>query len=409
MAARLGDVIYWAASLIAILIIGFMAYAALFGTGGGNASFAQGMGVVFAIAIWLVGLGCRYVLGGGKPAYYMLPGLKRLDERESWLVRSLKRANRALLEYAFERQRRLMAAAIVAVVMAAVLAALLPRTFLPPFNEGTFTINMALNPGISLAESDRLGRIAERLVLDIPEVRAVGRRTGRAELDEHAEGVHSSDLEIDLKQGGRGKDAIVADLRARLSVLPVSLNIGQPISHRLDHVLSGVRAQIVVKFFGEDLDALRSVAEIARARLAESMASPISKSRSKSASRNWRSWSTTPEPPSMACSRQAITEQLERLSNGRVVSRLFDGSRRFDIVLRLSDSQRTNNGLGDLVLETPYGWVPVRHIAEVKEGDGPNQILRENGKRRMVVLANARRLGQHGATSSPRSAASLRP
>ena len=143
----------------------------------------------------------------------------------------------------------------------------LPRTFLPPFNEGTLTINMLFNPGISLAESNRVGLIAEKLILGVPEVKAVGRRTGRAELDEHAEGVHSSEIEVDLKEGGRGKNAVIADLRARLAVLPVALNIGQPISHRLDHMLSGVRAQIAIKFFGEDLDTLRALAEDFRRRL----------------------------------------------------------------------------------------------------------------------------------------------
>jgi HME family heavy-metal exporter len=119
---------------------------------------------------------------------------------------------------------------------------------------------MLFNPGISLAESNRVGLIAEKLILGVPEVKTVGRRTGRAELDEHAEGVHSSDIEVDLKEGGSSKEAILADLRARLGVLPVSLNIGQPISHRLDHMLSGVRAQIAIKFFGEDLDTLRALA-----------------------------------------------------------------------------------------------------------------------------------------------------
>ena len=132
-----------------------------------------------------------------------------------------------------------MFSAIVAVIAAASAAALLPRAFLPPFNEGTFTINMLFNPGISLAESHRVGLIAERLILEVPEVKAVGRRTGRAELDEHAEGVHSSEIEVDLKPSSRSKTEIVADLRSRLAVLPVSVNIGQPISHRLDHMLSG--------------------------------------------------------------------------------------------------------------------------------------------------------------------------
>ena len=192
-------------------------------------------------------------------AYYMLPGLRRLEEPESWLVRTLKRANRSLLERAFARQRLLMSITLLAVIAAVGAAALLPRAFLPPFNEGTFTINMLFNPGISLAESNRVGLIAEKLILGVPEVKTVGRRTGRAELDEHAEGVHSSEFDVDLKESGRSKDAIIADLRARLAVLPVSLNVGQPISHRLDHMLSGVRAQIAIKFFGEDLDTLRAL------------------------------------------------------------------------------------------------------------------------------------------------------
>src|SRR5262249_32310487 len=148
-------------------------------------------------------------------------------------------------------------------------AFLLPRAFLPPFNEGTLTINVLFNPGVSLTESDRVGRIAERLILDVPEVVTVGRRTGRAELDEHAEGVHSSDIEVDLNPFGRPKAEILADIRARLAVLPLSINIGQPISHRLDHMLSGVRAEIALKIFGDDLDTLRNTAEDLRQRLAK--------------------------------------------------------------------------------------------------------------------------------------------
>jgi HME family heavy-metal exporter len=113
----------------------------------------------------------------------------------------------------------------------------LPRSFLPAFNEGTFTVNLSFNPGISLAESDRVGAIAERLMLEIPDVRSVGRRTGRAELDEHAEGVHISEIDVELKPDSRSKDVAVADIRSRLGVLPVSMNIGQPISHRIDHML----------------------------------------------------------------------------------------------------------------------------------------------------------------------------
>jgi HME family heavy-metal exporter len=327
-------------------------------------------------------------------AYYMLPSLRRFDERESWLVRTLKWLYRRLLERSFAHQKLLIATALAGIVLAATAAWLLPRAFLPPFNEGTFTINMAFNPGISLAESNRVGLIAEELVLGVPEVRSVGRRTGRAELDEHAEGVHSSELEVDLKPNlgpsGRKKDEIVADLRARLSVLPVSLNVGQPISHRLDHMLSGVRAQIVIKIFGEDLDVIRAVAEEAKARIARIEGIADLQVEKQVRVPQLEIVVDYTRAALYGLQPQAITDQLERLSNGRVVSRLFDGVRRFDVVLRLSDSQRTTTGLGDLLIETPYGWVPVRQIAEVREADGPNQILREDGKRRVVVLANAR-------------------
>jgi HME family heavy-metal exporter len=322
-------------------------------------------------------------------AYYMLPSLKRLDERESWLVRALKWLYRSLLERSLAHQKLLIGTALAGVVLATSAAWMLPRAFLPPFNEGTFTINMLFNPGISLAESNRVGLIAEQLVLGVPEVKSVGRRTGRAELDEHAEGVHSSELEVDLKPGGRKKDEIVADLRARLAVLPVSLNVGQPISHRLDHMLSGVRAQIVIKIFGEDLDVIRAVAEEAKARIARIEGVADLQVEKQARVPQLEIVVDYTRAALYGLQPQAITEELERLSNGRVVSRLFDGVRRFDVVLRLSDSQRTATGLGDLLIETPYGWVPVRQIAEVREADGPNQILREDGKRRVVVLANA--------------------
>ena len=320
-------------------------------------------------------------------AYYLLPGLKRLEAREGWLVRVLKRGNRRLLDWSFAHPRTLMTAVALGVVAAVGFATQLPRSFLPPFNEGTLTINLLFNPGISLAESHRVGLIAEELILAVPEVDRVGRRTGRAELDEHAEGVHSSEVEVALN-AGRPKNEIVADIRSRLSVLPVATNIGQPISHRLDHMLSGVRAQIALKVFGEDLDTIRSIAEDLRAKLA-----------------------TVPGIVDLQVERQvripqldvivdyrraalyglqpaAVTEQLERLSNGRIVSRIVDGNRRYDVVLRLEQERRTTSGLGDLLIQSPVGWIPLRRVADVVETDGPNQILRENGRRRVVVLAN---------------------
>ena len=321
-------------------------------------------------------------------AYYMLPGLKRLQEGDSSLVRVLKRWNESLLNWAFQHRGLVFVSVGLAITAAMAGTALLPRAFLPPFNEGTFTINMLFNPGISLAESHRVGLIAERLILEVPEVKAVGRRTGRAELDEHAEGVHSSEIEVDLNSGGRSKAEIIDDLRSRLAVIPVSTNIGQPISHRLDHMLSGVRAQIALKIFGDDLDKLRTTAEQLRQRLAkipELVDLQVEKQvriPQLEIRVDYRRAGLYGVQPA------AVVDQISRLSNGRVISRVVDGYRRFDVTMRLPDRLRTTQKLGDLLIETPVGWIPAQQIADIRETDGPNQILRENGRRRAVVLAN---------------------
>ncbi len=237
-------------------------------------------------------------------AYYMLPSLKRLDEHESGLVRLLKRYNRSLLAFAFRYPRLLMATAGFAVVAAAVGATVLPRSFLPPFNEGTFTVNMLFNPGISLAESNRVGLISEKLLLAIPEVKAVGRRVGRAELDEHAEGVHSSEVEVELKPSGRRKTEIVADIRAQLSALPVAVNVGQPISHRTrPHAVRGARADRAQNL-------RRGPRHTTQHRRADAVttrrvfpASSTCRSKSKFGYHSWRSGSITRGPRFTACSR----------------------------------------------------------------------------------------------------------
>ncbi len=321
-------------------------------------------------------------------AYYMLPGLKRLDEHEGVVVRVLKRANRRLLDWSFGHPKILMTTVLAGVVAAVFFATQLPRSFLPPFNEGTLTINMLFNPGISLAESHRVGLIAERLIMEVPEVEQVGRRTGRAELDEHAEGVHSSEIEVALAADGRSKDEIIADIRSRLSVLPVATNVGQPISHRLDHMLSGVRAQIALKIFGEDLDSIRGFAEEFRGKLAEIPGIVDLQVEKQVRIPHLEVIVDYRRAALYGIQPAAVTEQLERLSNGTIVSRIVDGNKRFDVVLRLEDDIRSTKGLSDLLIETPAGWIPVSQIAEVRETDGPNQILRENGKRRVVVLAN---------------------
>jgi CzcA family heavy metal efflux pump len=320
--------------------------------------------------------------------YYLLPQMQHLSRGDSWLVRNLKAGNRRLLDWAFGQQHFVMVAAIFAVAVAAFSAFLLPRSFLPPFNEGTLTISMLLRPGVSLAESNRVGLIAERLILQVPEVKTVGRRTGRADLDEHAEGVHSAEIDVDLTPSKRSREQVITDIRSRLAMLPAAVNVGQPISHRLDHMLSGVRAQIALKIFGDDLDALRNLAEQLQNRMAsikglvDLQVERQVRIPQVQVALDYQKTGLYGVAPSH------VTEALETLLNGRVVSQVIDGNRRYDVVLRVADADRTTEGLSKLIVETPAGRVPLSSFAQVVETDGPNQIQRDNTRRRIVVLAN---------------------
>ena len=320
--------------------------------------------------------------------YYLLPQMRRLSHGDSWLVRRLKSGNRRLLDWAFGQQTFLIAATACAVAIAGVFAALMPRSFLPPFNEGTLTISVLLRPGISLAESNKVGLLAERLLLQIPEVKTVGRRTGRAELDEHAEGVHSAEIDVDLKRSSRSREDIVTEIRSRLGMLPVAVNVGQPISHRLDHMLSGVRAQLAVKIIGEDLDTLRSLAEQLQNRMAGIKGLVDLQVERQVRIPQVQVAIDYQKAGMFGVTPAHVTETLETLLNGRIVSQIIDGNRRYDVVLRVADADRTMEGLSKLIVETPAGRVPLSSFAQVVDTDGPNQIQRDNTRRRIVVLAN---------------------
>ena len=321
-------------------------------------------------------------------ASYLLGGAKQLDHHDGAFVRVLKRGNERLLAWAFEHTKLVIGTALAAVMLAGLAASVLPRSFLPSFNEGTLTISLTFNPGISLTESNRIGLIAEKLLTEVPEVKTVGRRTGRAELDEHAEGVHSSEIDVDLNKSERTREAILADVRGKLAVLPATTNVGQPISHRLDHLLSGVRAEIALKIYGDDLNSLRSLAETMRKKLSV-VPGLVDLQLEKQVLIPQLEIRVDPDRAALfGVTPSAITEALESLSNGRTVSTIIDGPRRFDVVLRLSETDRTTSGLSELLIETPKGRVPLSRIATVEETEGPNQILRENGRRRIVVLAN---------------------
>ena len=324
-------------------------------------------------------------------AYYLLPKLLERPasaHRDSPLVRWLKSADTRLLQWSFSRSRLLLGAAAAAVLVAAASLAWLPRAFLPPFNEGTLTVNLLLNPGTSLAESSRIGTLAEQLVAGVPEVVQVGRRTGRAELDEHAEGVHSADLEVDLKPSARSRDEIMADLRSRLASLPAVTNIGQPISHRLDHLLSGVRAQIALKIYGDDLDTLRSLAADLQTRLSRVPGVADLQIEKQVLIPQIKIHIDYGQAARLGVAPGALLRSLQDMIEGERITQVVEGNRRFDLVVRLPDDRRDLAALRNLLIETPGGAVPLSQVAQIEEGTGPNQISRENARRRIVISAN---------------------
>ena len=370
------------ATMIIVLV-----FVPLFALGGIEGRLFAPLGIAYIVSI-LASLVVSITLTPVM-AYYMLPGLRNLDEREAWLVRVLKRGYGAALAGAYDNAKLILGLTLVLVIGAAAVAVSLPRAFLPPFNEGTFNILVQFNPGVSLTESNRVGTIAEQLIMQVPEVKSVGRRTGRAELDEHAEGIHVTELEVDLNASSRPKADIVADIRSKLGVLPLSVNIGQPIAHRLDHMMTGIRSEIALKIFGDDLDTMRNTAENLRGKLAAIPGLTDVQVEKQVLIPQLEIRVDYARAALYGVQPAIVVDQLSRLSSGRVVSRVVDGYRRFDVVMRLPENMRTTQGLSDLLIETPSGWIPARQVADIKETVGPNQILRENGRRRLVVLANS--------------------
>ena len=310
------------------------------------------------------------------------------EQHDSRLVRWLKARDEALLRWSFAHPKPVLLSAFVLVLLAMALVPFLARSFLPPFNEGTLTINLLMKPGVSLEESNRVGTLAEKLVLQVPEVLSVGRRTGRAEMDEHAEGVHYGELDVDLQDSDRSREQIIADLRARLNQLPASISIGQPISHRLDHLLSGVRAEIAIKIFGDDLDSLRGLAEGLRERLSQ-VSGVVDLSVEKQVRvPQLQVQLDYARAAALGVTPAQVLRSLEQLVGGEHISQLVDGNRRYDLVVRVDDSYRNADGLSQLLIATPKGHVPLTEVASIRETDGPNQIGREQSRRRIVLSAN---------------------
>jgi len=323
----------------------------------------------------------------------LLPRMRRMEHpRDGWLVRRIKDWEAWLLDLGFAAPRRVYLAAGALFAAALVILPTLGREFLPEFNEGSITAFVVSAPGTSLEESNRVSRMAEVLLSAVPEARTIARRTGRAEGDEHVMEVNTTEIEFELDPSARSKAEILADIRARLATLPgVGVSVGQPISHRIDHILSGVQAQIAIKIFGDDLGVLRRLAgavrdaviavpgmadvQVERVTLVPQI--HVRFDRAKCAAYGLR--------PGEAA------RYTELAIKGAVVTEVLEGQRTFDVVLRLTDEAREDlEAIRSIPVDTLAGQlVPLGLIAEVSEAMGPNMINRENAQRRIYVSANA--------------------
>ena len=391
-------------SIVYATFIIVMVFLPLFFLSGVEGRLFAPLGVAFIISLLaslLVSLTLTPVL-----CYYLLPRASFLDEPEdAWIVRGLKKVQTRVLHYTLPYSWEVLIGAASLVVLSIAFLYPLGREFLPPFNEGTLTVNVLAQPGISLSESDQIGQLAERRILEVTGVRSTGRRTGRAELDEHAEGVYYSEIEVSLIPDRREKDAIMADIRNQLSILPgARVTVGQPISHRLDHMQSGVQAQIAIKIFGTDLAVLREKAAAVQniMKTVPGMVDPAVESQTLVP--ELRIAVDRARAAQYGLQVAEVTNVLETALNGRVVSQVLDGQRTFDLIVRLDEPYRNDlQSIGAVLLDTPDGGkVPVRQVAPLEVTSGPNEILRENAQRRIAVMGAVAGRDLRGAVSELR-------
>lgn len=380
--------------LYATLLI-ILVFIPLFGLGGIEGRLFAPIGVatiVAMIASFVVSLTVIPAL-----CSYLLPRMKRMaHEKDGWLVRKLKDFDREfVLTYTLRHPWLVMSIALVLVVGSFALYPMMGKEFLPEFNEGTATINILSAPGTSLKQSNRIGEIAEKLLLTVPEVISTGRRTGRAELDEHAEGVHYTEIDVDFRKTGRKREQILEEIREKLGQIPGTvLNVGQPISHRLDHLLSGVRAQIAVKIFGQNLDYLRTAATEVEAQMKTVEGIVDLQIEKQVLMPQVRIEPDRDKARLYGVQVAELNELLETALNGRAVAQVLEGQKTYDIFVRYDEPSRNHvEDMRQMLVDTGNvegkpTKVPLSLLGEVRESKGPNIINRENVQRRIVVSAN---------------------
>lgn len=372
-----------------IIIVSFVP---LFFLSGLEGSLLAPLGIAFiaallastVVALTLTPVLCSYLLGGhgrkdGEPA-----------EREAAVARALKRVYRRALCLAIGHKRRVLLPTAVALVVALVLLATLGRNFLPPFNEGSLTINVSTLPGVSLSESDSIGRQVERLLMGVPEIQIVGRKTGRAELDEHALGVNVSEIEAPFALDGRSKAEMVADVRHRLAAVPgISVEVGAPITHRIDAMLSGTRAGIAIKLFGTDLGQMYATAARIREQIADvegladlNVEQQVERPQLQIVPRREMLVRYGVTLPALA---RAVRVGL----GGERVSQVYEDGQSLDLTLLMApESRATAADIARLAIDTPGGQVPLGTLADMRSAMGPDVVNHENAARKIVVSAN---------------------
>ena len=324
--------------------------------------------------------------------YAFLPRASSITRgHDGWLSRSLKARFARVLPYALDRPALVAGAAALLLVGAVAATTRFGTAFLPVFHEGSLTISVNTLPGTSLAKSDEIGTRVEKILLAQREVVATARRTGRAELDEHVQGVEAAEIDVGLRDSERPRDELLAELRRHFSTLPgTNVSIGQPISHRIDHMLSGTRANIAVKIVGDDLLTLRKLGEQVRDAMAEVPGVADLSLEPQTEIPFVRFVLNRAAIARYGLRVRDIAEAIETSLAGTTVGRVFDRSAAFDLTVRLDPSAAVDfDRIADLPIDTPTGeTVPIRVLADVRRETGPNMILRENVQRRIVVSSN---------------------
>lgn len=315
----------------------------------------------------------------------------KADTGDSFLARWLKRYYQVLLVWSLRHGGKLVGVTIVIFLISLGLFFTLGRSFLPPFNEGSFTINVSSLPGISLEESDSIGHRAEMLLLSIPEIQTVARKTGRAELDEHALGVNVSEIEAPFELDGRSRAELTAEVRRKLSTISgANIEIGQPISHRIDAMLSGTQANIAIKLFGDDLNRLFQLGNEVKSRIQDILGVA-----DLTVEQQIERPQLTIRPRRELLARYGIplprfAEFVSACLAGEAVSQVYDEGKSFELVVRVRhDLHDRIQEVRDLMIDTSDGRkVPLDYVADIRSTTGPNTISRENVKRKVVVSAN---------------------